>query len=201
MIADLHSPGVTIGPLYCLDGLRTNMVYYDNVRVPKKNLVGELNKGFYHIMDALAFERIFPVGEVRRILDEIVDYVKTTKRNGRPLSEDPLVRQRVANVAAEVEVGRLLAYKVAWLIGKEIVPDYQAAMLKLYVTEARQRFAEAAIEIIKDYSQLTEDSRLAQFHGYLIGLYSEGFRGKIVAGTSEVQRIVISNRGLKMPRG
>jgi len=200
MIADLKSPGVTIGPLYCLDGLRTNMVYYDNVRVPKRNLVGDLNKGFYHIMDALAFERIFPIGEVRRLLDELVTYVKETKRNGIPLSQDPLVRQRIANAAADVEVGRLLAYKVAWLIGKEIVPDYQAAMLKMYVTETRQRFAEAAIQILKDYSQLTGDSKWAQFHGYMIGLYSEGFRGKIVGGTSEVQRIVISSRGLKMPR-
>ena len=85
------------------------------------------------------------------------------------------------------------------MIGKEIVPDYQAAMLKMYVTETRQRFADAAIQILKDYSQLTKDSKWAQFHGYMIGLYSEGFRGKIVGGTSEVQRIVISNRGLKMP--
>jgi alkylation response protein AidB-like acyl-CoA dehydrogenase len=200
MIVDLSSPGITISPLWCLDGLRTNMVYYDNVRVPKSNLVGDLNRGFYHIMDALAFERIFPVGEVRRILDEMITYVKETRRNGRPLSEDPLVRQRIATAAAEVEVGNLLAYKVAWLIGQEIVPDYQAAMLKLYVTEARQRFAESAIQIMKDYCQLTGDSDRAQFYGHLIHLYSEGFRGKIVAGTSEVQRIVISNRGLKMPR-
>ena len=110
------------------------------------------------------------------------------------------MRQRIATAAAEVEVGNLLAYKVAWLIGQEIVPDYQAAMLKLYVTEARQRFAESAIQIMKDYCQLTSDSKKAQFYGHLIHLYSEGFRGKIVAGTSEVQRIVISNRGLKMPR-
>jgi alkylation response protein AidB-like acyl-CoA dehydrogenase len=200
MIVDLSSPGISIGPLHCLDGLRTNIVYYDDVRVPKRNLVGELNKGFYHIMDALAFERVFPIGEVRRLLDELVAYVKETKRNGKPLSQDPLVRQRIANAAAEIEVGNLLAYKVAWLIGKEIVPDYQAAMLKMYVTETRQRFADAAIQILKDYSQLTKDSKWAQFHGHMIGLYSEGFRGKIVGGTSEVQRIVISNRGLKMPR-
>ena len=81
------------------------------------------------------------------------------------------------------------------------MPDYQAAMLKLYGTEVRQRFAEVAIHIIKDYSQLTKKSPNAQFRGDAIRLYAEGFRGKIVGGTSEVQRIVISNRGLKMPRG
>lgn len=201
MISDLRNPGITISPLHCLDGYRTNMVYYDNVRVPKKNLVGELNRGFYHIMDALAFERVFPVGDIRRLLEELIKFTKETRRNGKPLSQDPLVRQRVANVAAEIEVANLLAYKVAWLIGKEIVPDYQAAMLKMYGTEVRQRFAEVAIQIIKDYSQLVKQSKGAQFRGDVIRLYVEGFRGKIVGGTSEVQRIVISSRGLKMPRG
>jgi hypothetical protein len=201
MVVNLKSPGITIRPLYCLDGLRTNEVFYDDVRVPKKNLVGQKNRGFYHIMDALAFERIFPVGEIRRLFEEFVKYLKETKRNGKPLSKDPIIRQRMAEVAAEIEVGTLLAYKVAFLISKNIVPDYPAAMMKLYVTETRQRFAQAAVQILGDYAQLTKDSKWAQYQGYLIGLYSEGYRGKIVAGTSEVQRIVIANRGLDMPRG
>ncbi len=200
-IVDLKSPGITIRPLYCLDGMRTNEVFYDNVRIPKKNLVGEKNQGFYHIMTALAFERIFPTGGSRRLFEEIVAYVKETKRNGRPLSDDPVLRQKIADMAADLEVANLLAYRVPWLIDKGVIPDYQAAMLKLYITELTQRMAKLGTEIMREYAQLTQDSKWAQLQGRIAGTYCEGFRGTIVGGTSEIQRIVIANRGLNLPRG
>ena len=74
-------------------------------------------------------------------------------------------------------------------------------MLKIFVTETRQRFAQIAVHILGDYAKLVPDSKWVQFHGYMTGLYSEGFRGKITRGISEVQRIVIANRVLEMPRG
>jgi 3-oxocholest-4-en-26-oyl-CoA dehydrogenase alpha subunit len=199
-IVDLTSPGITIRPLYCLDGMRTNEVFYDNVRVPKKNLVGEKNLGFYHIMTALAFERVFPTGGSRRLFEELVEYVKAAKRNGRPLSEDPVLRQKIADMAADLEVANLLAYRVPWLIDKGVIPDYQAAMLKLYITELTQRMAKLGAEIMGEYAQLTQDSKWTQLHGRMAGAYCEGFRGTIVGGTSEIQRIVIANRGLNLPR-
>ncbi|MFC1896587.1 acyl-CoA dehydrogenase family protein [Thermodesulfobacteriota bacterium] len=200
-VVDLKSPGITVRPLYCLDGMRTNEVFYDNVRVPKKNLVGQTNRGFYHIMTALAFERIFPTGGSRRLFENLVEYVKRANRDGKPLGEDPLIRQRMAEIAADIEVVTLLAYRVPWLIDQGIIPDYQAAMLKLYLTELTQRTAKLGLEIMKDYAQLTRDSKWAQFHGRVARVHCDGFRGTIVGGTSEIQRIVIANRGLNMPRG
>jgi len=200
-IVDLKSPGITIRPLYCLDGMRTNEVFYDNVRVPKKNLVGDKNQGFYHIMTALAFERIFPTGGSRKLFEELVTYVRETKRNGKSLAEDPIIRQKIADMAAALEVAHLLAYRVPWLIDQGVIPDYQAAMLKLYITELNQRLADIGTEIVGDYAQLTQESKWAQMRGRMAGIYCEGFRGTIVGGTSEIQRIVIANRGLNLPRG
>jgi alkylation response protein AidB-like acyl-CoA dehydrogenase len=78
MIVDLKSPGITIRPLITMAGWRTNEVYYDDVIVPKRHLVGEKNKGFYYLMAALDFERMVPPGTYHRLFDEIVKYAKET---------------------------------------------------------------------------------------------------------------------------
>jgi alkylation response protein AidB-like acyl-CoA dehydrogenase len=102
MIVDLKTPGITIRPLITMADWQTNEVFYDNVEVPKENLVGEVNQGFYYLMAALDYERMFPLGRYRRLFDEIVQYTKETVVNGRPLSKDPLIRQKLAQLATEL---------------------------------------------------------------------------------------------------
>ena len=128
-------------------------------------------------------------------------YVKEAKRDRKRLAKDPLIRQGMAEIAADLEVATLLAYRVPWLIAQGIIPDYQAAMLKLYVSELTQRMARVGLEIMRDYAQLPNDSKWAQLQGRISRIYCEGFRSTIVGGTSEIQRVVIANRGLDLPRG
>jgi len=199
-IVDLKTRGITVRPLWTMDGERTNEVFYDDVRVPKKNLVGEKNRGFYYITTALAFERNFPIGFLRRNFEELVAYCKETKRNGEPLCKDPLVRQNLAQLKVEVEVGHLLACRVAWLADKEIIPEWQAPMIKAFGTELMHRIGNAGIQILGLYGQLSRDSKWAPLKGRMEYLYRHASRRMISAGTNDIMRNVIATRGLGLPR-
>jgi len=135
MIVDLKSPGITIRPLITMAGWQTNEVYYDEVKVPKKNLVGDLNAGFYYLMHALDFERMFPLAVYGRLFDEIVEYARETEVDGEPLSKKPLIRQKLAQVQIELEVNKHLYYRLAHMLDSGQAPNYQASMQKLFATE------------------------------------------------------------------
>ena len=193
-IVDLTSPGITIRPLWVMDGLRTNEVFYDNVRVPKKNMVGEKNHGFYYIMEALDHERIFPHGELWRVLEELTEYVKDTGKN-----EDPLVRQKLAEMAIEVKICDLLAYHVAWMLSQKISCSSEVSVLKNFHFETRYRMGVSAMEILGLYGQLQRDSKWAVLRGKIDWLFRGIFWRLIGGGTSEIQRNIIATRGLGLP--
>lgn len=200
MIVDLKSPGITIRPMITMAGWRTNEVFYDDVLVPKKNLVGELNMGFFYVMHALDYERMFPLAAYGRLLDEVIDYARQTCVNGRPLSKEPLVRQKLAQMAIEVEANRHLYYRLAYMLDSGQVPNYQASMQKLFATETAQRIANTAMEVLGLFGQVKAGSRRAVLNGLVERIYRSSVVETIYAGTSEVQRNIMALRGLGLPR-
>jgi hypothetical protein len=200
IIVDLKSPGITIRPLITMAGWRTNEVYYDDVVVPKKNLVGDKNKGFYYLMSALDFERMFPPGVYRRLFDEIVQYAKETVVDGKCLSQKPLIRQKLSQMAVELEVSRLLYYQLAHMLDKGIIPNYQSSMEKMFATEVAQRVANTGMEVLGLCGQLKEGSQWAPLAGRVEHFYRWSIVETIYAGTSEIQRNIIAMRGLGLPR-
>jgi 3-oxocholest-4-en-26-oyl-CoA dehydrogenase alpha subunit len=200
LIVDLKSPGITIRPLITMAGSRTNEVYYDNVRVPKENLFGEINKGFTYLMAALDFERMFIFGNYRRLYEQLVAYAKEAPMHGEPLSKNPLVRQKLAQIAIDLEVCKLLYYQLPYLLDKGVIPNYQSSMEKLFVTETAQRITKSAMEILGLYGQLTDKSKWAPLAGKVTYYYRWSVVETIVGGTSEVQRNIIAQRGLGLPR-
>lgn len=199
MIVDLKSPGITIRPMITMAGWRTNEVYYDDVAVPKKNLVGEKNKGFYYLMAALDFERMFPLGGYRRLFDEIVEYARETEADGQPLSKQPLIRQKIAQIATEMEVNNLLFFQLAYILDSGQIPNYQSSMQKLFGTETAQRLANMGMEILGLFSQLKKGSKYAALAGKVERFYRTSVVETIYAGTSEIQRSIIARRGLELP--
>jgi len=195
-IVDLKSPGITIHPIWTVGGTRTNQVYYDDVKVPKENLVGEKNRGFYHIATALDYERIFTVGGLKRSLEELVDYVRQ-----KGLGKEALVRQNLAQLTIEIEVAQLLAYRVIWLLSRDTVPNYEAAMLKVFATELRQRIDRVGLQIMGLFGQLQTGCSWAPLDGKWEHNYRDDLLATIVGGTSEIMRNIIALRGLKLPRG
>ena len=201
-IVDNKTPGITIRPIINICGIHSfNEVYFDNVRVPRKNLVGEINRGFYNVMLALQFERVAVAsGAFRRVLDELVNYAKTTERNGRPLAEDPLVRRRLAEMAVEIEIFYGYFWKTVWMIDQGQVSELEASALKVFFTELGQKLADAAIDVMGQDGLLEPGSPNAPLAGRVPLGYLDSVSGPIGAGTSEVQRNIIATRGLRMPR-
>ncbi len=201
-IVDMDSPGITVRPLWTMSGERTNEVYYDDVKVPKKRMIGEKNKGFYYMMEALGSERnqVFVPGRLIPILEELIQYVKETEYNGRPLSDDPLIRHKLAQAAIELEVAGLLADHSRWLESNELPMSYEPEITKVFTSELEQRLIDIGMQILGPYGQLTEDSKWVPLRGRISWYFLHSFMTTIGAGTSEVGRSVIAQRGLGLPR-
>jgi alkylation response protein AidB-like acyl-CoA dehydrogenase len=198
-IVDLKSPGVTIRPMQTIGDWANNEVFYDDVKVPKKYLVGELNQGFYYMMNALEYERMFPVGWWRRIFDDLVTYTKKANRNGKPLGQNPLIRQKLAQLAIELEINRLLYYRIADLLDKGKEPAYEASMEKLFWGELSQRLSNVGMQVLGLHGQLKKNSKWVQLRGIIECHYRCTICETIAAGTSEIQRNIIARRGLGLP--
>jgi alkylation response protein AidB-like acyl-CoA dehydrogenase len=199
-VVPMDTPGVTVRPLINIAGQHGfNEVFFDNVRIPKANLVGELNRGWYQVAVALDFERsgIQAYAGGRRMLEEIVSFAKEK----RTFWEDnPSVRLALADRAIEVETGTLIAYRIPWMQSQGKIPNYEASMSKLYGSELSQRIARTGLQVIGQYGHLT-DERLAPLKGRLTTSYMTSVSSTIAAGTSEIQRGIIATRGLGLPRG
>jgi hypothetical protein len=196
------APGITIRPIINIcDNHSFNEVFFDDVRVSKSYVVGEVNRGFYNVMLALQFERLLiGVGSFRRVLEELVKYAKETNRKGRPLSQDSQVRHKLASVAIEIEVFENLYWQTICMLRDGKVPELEASALKLVFTELSVTLANAAVDILGQYGLLDKGSKLAPFDGR-VGLgYLDSISGPIGAGTSEIQKSILATRGLGLPR-
>jgi 3-oxocholest-4-en-26-oyl-CoA dehydrogenase alpha subunit len=200
LIVDLKSPGITVRPMITMAGWRTNEVFYDDVVVPKENMVGEINQGFYYTMAALDYERMFPLGSYYRLFDDIVKYVRETKLNGHPLSQNPIIRNRLAELKIEIEASKLLYYRLAHMLDKGEIPNYQTSMQKTFATELGQRITKTGMDILGLYGQLRKGDRWAKLAGEVEFYYRWSVVDTIYAGTSEIQRNIIAIRGLNLPR-
>lgn len=204
ILVDMKTPGLTVRPIInMLKAHEFNEVFFDSVRVPRTNLVGEENRGWYVGAALLDYERsgIEAPATARRILEELVEYARETKRGGRPLAEDPITRHKLARMAVEIEVGRLLAYRVGWMQSRGLAPNIEASIIKLHNSELQQRLANLGMELLGPLGQLVPDSPWAPLQGRFASMYMASVNSTIAAGTSEVQRQIIAQRGLGLPRG
>lgn len=200
---DMKSPGVSVRPIENMAGGRDfNEVYFDDVRVPSGNLVGQEDRGWYTLAVALDFERSgvgYSAG-ARRTLEALVEYARQTERNGEPLSKNPSVRRKLAQRFTETEIARWLAYKVAWMQSQDMIPNAEASMSKMYGTELTQRVARTGMEILGMAGQISQGSKWAPLEGHIQQLYLSSVSSTIAAGTSEIQRNIVAQRGLGLPR-
>lgn len=198
LLVDMKTPGITVRPLINMAGLHSfNEVYFDNARVPRGNLVGELNRGWYVVMTALDFERAWPgvryANIARRILDELLKYASQAGLK-------PHQRTRLAQIAVEAAVGRALAWRVVDVLNHDRVPNFEASQVKVFTTEMVARAARTGLEILGLYGQLTPGSPHARLQGWLEQLCQVIVGHLIAGGSSEVQRNIIAIRGLGLPR-
>jgi len=202
-LLDMKTPGVTVRPLINIAGTKGfNEIFFENVRVPKDALLGEKNRGWYMATTTLSYERtaIEAPARAQRILNDLVRYAKLTKRNGQSLSEEPSVRQRLAQLAIEIDVSRCLSYRVATSQAREDIPGPEAPANKVFTSEMIQRIAQVGMQMMGLYGQLEFNTKWAPLKGKIERLYLTSVSGTIAGGTSEIQRNIIAERGLGLPR-
>lgn len=197
------APGITVSPLWTMGDYRTNQTYFENVRVPRQNLIGEMNRGWYYVATALDYERIavFPLAGVRAIFDELVSFVRETSHDGHRLADDPAVRSKIAQLSIEIEVGQMFTWNNAWLVSQHVVPNYEASMLKIFNTELLQRVCHWGTQVLGLYGQLQEGSKWAPLQGRIEREHRAAVMPTFGGGSNEIQRNIIALRGLGLPRG
>ncbi|MSQ28775.1 MAG: acyl-CoA dehydrogenase [Dehalococcoidia bacterium] len=202
-LIDMKSPGVTVRPLINMTGQHIqNEVFFDEVRIPSENLVGEENRGWYQMASTLDFERarIGWFAGARRMLDDMVGFARTASQGGRVLGKRPEVRFRLADLAVALEVGRFLAYRTVWMLEHGDIPNKEASAAKAFSSETNQRLANFGVSMLGLYGTLQRDSKHALLRGRLEQMYKETVFYTVAAGSSEIQRNIIATRGLGLPR-
>lgn len=202
-LVDLRTPGITVQPLMSLMNAHAfNQFFFDEVRVPKENLVGEVNQGWYVATTTLDFERsgITRVIWAHRLLREVVASLADARRHELAPRADGPSRQALARLHLEFEVARLLCYRVAWQQAEGAIPNHESSMAKLFASELIQRFATIALTLFGPAGQLERDSPWAALGGRIVRAYLAAVSYTIAGGTSEIQRSIIAVRGLGLPR-
>lgn len=195
LLADMRSPGITVRPLVNMAGSHEfNEVFFEDLRIPRDQLVGDLNRGWYVGMATMDFERsaLGSVAGNRRDLEDLVDEVRA-RREG----VSPTVRSEIADRRIEVGVTGLLSQRILGIQEAGGVPNYEASIAKLFTTELNQRIARTATHVLGLDSQGPRTPLQERWmHTYLRTVAST-----IAGGTSEIQRNIVATRGLGLPRG
>ncbi len=203
LLIDMKSPGVTVRPLVQMTGdPGFNEVFFEDVRVPRANLVGQLHDGWTVANATLLHERNMLASTTRTqmLLQNLLRVARTRTRNGKPAAADPLIRQRLADLAIRVETMKLEAFRQLTDTLRKRPPGINASVNKLVTCELNHQLARAALEILGDYGWLgKKDPRVADAgtwpNDYMFAL------GLIIGGgTAQVQKNIIAERGLGMPR-
>jgi alkylation response protein AidB-like acyl-CoA dehydrogenase len=200
-LLNMKDPGVSVRPLINLSGGHMfNEVFFEDVRVPIRNVVGEINRGWYIGTTTLDFERSSignAVGQ-RQTLEYYLRYIKEHRDDGT-VSHSPTVKTEFADRWIEAAAAKMLSYRVITIQAEGRVPNHEASIAKLYNSELGQRIARSAMKAIGTYGLLT-DREVAPMRGRAPATYMGSVSSTIAGGTSEVQRNIVATRGLGLPR-
>jgi alkylation response protein AidB-like acyl-CoA dehydrogenase len=205
LLVDMKSPGFEVRPLRQMTGeSEFHELFFRDVRVPVENVLGKVNDGWNVAVSTLMYERgsygvrlhlLF-----KRNINRLIELARTLQRNGHPAAQDPLVRQKLAQCYAEIEIMRLNQLRAFSRITATGVPGPEGSIQKLFWSELNQRVQQVAQELLGPYGQLLS----ADSHAMDRGIWSYGYlrsRGNTIeAGTSEVQRNIIGHFVLGLPR-
>ncbi len=205
-LLDMSTPGVTVKPLKQITGdAEFNEVYFDNVRIHESQILGGVNNGWAVGLTTLMYERLalgFGIQVRLRIaLDALVELARHTTRNGAPVTQDPVMRQKLAQMWIDTEVFKYTGARAITKLLKGELPGPEASTGKMMWVEGHQRLQELAMEIEGPFSQLTRGSDWAVAGGLWQHTFLRSRANSIEGGTTEIQRNIIGERVLGLPKG
>ncbi len=202
VIEDIHSPGISVRPLIdAAWGHVVNETFFEDVRVPAANVVGEENRGWYVGMTLLDFERSGIGGAIQQQeeLDELIAAAKSDERS--TLGRNKALRGRIADRWVETNVSFNFSLRIASMQAAGLVPNYEASMGKMFGSEIGQEVYRTGVRTFGLYSNLWPGDPQAPLDGKHTRSYIRSIPATIAGGSSEVQRNIIATRGLGLPRG
>jgi alkylation response protein AidB-like acyl-CoA dehydrogenase len=202
LLADMKTPGIEVRPLVDLSNRHMfNEVFFEDVRVPARNRVGEENRGWYIGATTLDFERsnVGTAVGLRLIVEDLIKALRDRARKGAcPTSRYGTLRHELADRMVEAHVGKMLSFRVVTMQAKGLIPNYEASVVKTYVSELTQRIYNTGVKALGLHGILRGNE--APEGGRYPRGYMESVGSTIAAGTSEIQRNIIATRGLGLPR-
>jgi len=202
-IVDMKAPGITVRPIINMTGFHSfNEVFFDNVRIPAKNLVGQKNRGWYQLAIALDFERsgVGTPAMIKRLVKKLVAYCRETRRDGGLLADDQDIRRQLAQLAVSAEVLRVLCFRITACQVKGKVPNTEASVSKILGAQLLNQATDVAMHVLGPFSQLDRGSKWAPLQGEVLRLFLMSPSMGIGGGTNEIQKSIIATRGLGLPR-
>lgn len=205
LLIDMRSPGVEVRPLRQMTGeSEFNEVFFRDVRVPAANVLGAVNNGWNVALGTLMHERATLGAGLHivysRQFQRLVKLAHSIDRNGAPAARDPVVRQKLAQIYAEIEIMRLNQMRSISRISQSGAPGPEGSIQKIFWSELNQRFQQVAQEVLGPFAQLEKGSEFAFDDGQWAYSYLRARGNTIEAGTSEIQRNIIGHFVLGLPR-
>ena len=200
-VVPMDTPGIEVRPLTNMAGEHNfNEVFFENVRIPSTNLVGTENRGWYQVATALDFERsgVGAYAGGRRNMERLVH---VAREDESLIQRNPASRYELADRWVELQVGFNIAYRIPHLQSQGIIPNHEASVSKLYGSELTQRIAGTGMHLLGLGGQMMPGSPHSKLGGAFARTYLSSVSSTIAAGTSEIQRNIIAQRGLGLPRG
>jgi alkylation response protein AidB-like acyl-CoA dehydrogenase len=200
-LVPMDSEGIEVAPLATLGGERANVTFYNGVRVPDSARVGEVDGGWDVMKVALAFERQpTALGELSRLLELVAGWARSHGDGGRRPLDDASVAERLARVAVDAEVGRLLGQRMTWVASRGELPVVEGSMAKLFTSEAFVRAASGLLDALGPEGLLAGGGRTGPVAEEVEHAYRHAVVTTIYGGSSEIQRSIIAERGLGLPQ-
>lgn len=202
-IVDMKTPGIMVTEVPMMWGRSRALVTFDNARIPLTSRVGEEGQGFYVAMSSLNVQRasIYRYSMVKRIQDLLVAYGKETYHGSQRVIDKPGIRHQLAELIIANEAYRLMMYKVYWLQSQDLETSRESSVCKVLGPDVNQRTFRLGMQMMGPYCTLEPGSKWAPLYGRLEMGYLDSYARTIGSGTSEINRNVLAQRALRLPRG
>jgi len=197
------SPGITISPLMGMGRYRTNQIFLDDVKVPAENLIGEENRGYAYYLEDKPFylhkEQGAEVGAVRRAFEDLVQYVRSTSRDGHLLSQSPMVRRKLAEMATSIRAMRTLSYRMAWMETRGLDLSHIASVARVFNVESWLKFNSVAMQLLGLSGQLRRGADNAPLGGAMGWHYEFDAIQYFTRGSPSYIKSAIATHDLGLP--
>ena len=205
IVVDAKSPGITMRQIAQPTGIPAFCeVFFDNVKVPKENVIGKKNGGMHLLLHAFGIERsygLLTIYNAKRYLEQLIQCAKETMVDGQPMSKDPLVRSKLAQLAIDIEVCMNLGHELNWLAAKGIPTVKASAEIKILGGQTCQRVGNVGMQIMGLYGPLDEASKWAKLGGRIRHTYISSLSFTLAGGTTETSKNhVAGKQGLGLPK-